>query len=102
MIGLIDEYRDAINALCRRFDVRRLDLFGSAARGDFDPAQSDLDFFVEFADHGYVGAADRYFGLLEGLEDLFHRKVDLVDLAAARNPYFLAEASKYRTTLYAA
>lgn len=102
MITLIENSRDAIDRLCRRFGVRRLELFGSAVRGDFDPSSSDLDFFVEFADRGFVGAADRYFGLLEGLEDLFRRKVDLVDASAARNPYFLAEASKHKTTLYAA
>ncbi len=44
----IASHRDELRALCRRFHVRRLDGFGSAARGDFDPAQSDLDFLVEF------------------------------------------------------
>lgn len=102
MLRLINDAREAIDTLCRRFGVRRLELFGSAARGDFDPATSDLDFFVEFADAGFAGAADRYFGLLEGLEELFGRKIDLVDIRAARNPFFLAEASKHRTTLYAA
>jgi uncharacterized protein len=37
-----------MRALCRRFHVRRLDVFGSAARGDFDPEHSDVDFIVEF------------------------------------------------------
>ena len=49
-----------------------------------------------------LDAADRYLGLLEALEDLFSRKIDLVDVAAARNPYFMAEALKYRVMLYAA
>jgi len=102
MITLIENSRDAIDELCRRFGVLRLALFGSAARGDLDPSSSDLDFFVEFFDRGFVGAADRYFGLLHGLEDLFQSKVDLVDIRAAHNPYFLAEALKHRTTLYAA
>ncbi|HZL37082.1 MAG TPA: nucleotidyltransferase domain-containing protein [Tepidisphaeraceae bacterium] len=102
MINLIEDQREAIAGLCRRFDVRRLDLFGSAARSEFDPASSDLDFLVEFADRSFVGASDRYFGLLEGLEFLLHRRVDLVDLAAARNPYFLEEALKDRRPIYAA
>ena len=35
--------------LCRRFNVRRLDLFGSGLTGRFDPGHSDLDLLVEFA-----------------------------------------------------
>ena len=98
----LDEYREALRQLCDRFEVERLDLFGSAARGDFDPKSSDLDFLVLFRRNGTVNAADRYLGLLAGLEDLFQRKIDLVDVAAARNPYFMAEALKHRVELYAA
>lgn len=98
----LDEYREALRQLCDRFEVERLDLFGSAARGDFDPKSSDLDFLVLFRRNGTVNAADRYLGLLAGLEDLFQRKIDLVDVAAARNPYFMAEALKHRVMLYAA
>ncbi len=51
-------------ALCRRFGVRRLDLFGSAASGRFDPGRSDLDFVVSFADLLPPAAyADAWFGL---------------------------------------
>ncbi|MBV8575147.1 MAG: nucleotidyltransferase domain-containing protein [Acetobacteraceae bacterium] len=48
MIDEIEQYREKLRALCRCFHVRRLDLFGSAARGDFDPERSDVDFLVEF------------------------------------------------------
>ena len=48
MIDQIALHREELPALCRRFHVRRLDLFGSAARGDFDPESSDIDFLVEF------------------------------------------------------
>ena len=45
---LIDKYREALITLCRRFHVRRLELFGSATRKDFDTQRSDLDFLVDF------------------------------------------------------
>ena len=96
------QYRFQIAALCRRFDVKRLALFGSAARGEFDPDTSDLDFLVEFLSNDWPGAADRWFGLHEGLEQLFVRKVDLVSVRAATNPYFLQSANQYRVELYAA
>ena len=47
---IVTEHLDDIGALCRRYGVRRLDLFGSAATGAFDPATSDLDFVAAFAD----------------------------------------------------
>jgi uncharacterized protein len=75
MIADISSRRDELRELCRRFHVRRLDLFGSAAGEDFDPARSDLDFLVEFQPEAL--AFDIYFDLKEALEALFGRKVDL-------------------------
>lgn len=46
MIGLLEEKRTAIADLCKRYHVRRLDVFGSAAAGPFDPQESDVDFLV--------------------------------------------------------
>ena len=86
--------------LCRRFHVRRLQLFGSAARGDFNPAASDVDFLVEFNEASWEGSSDRYFGLLFGLEDLLGRKVDLVERSAVRNPHFLAVAERHTELIY--
>ncbi|MGH7065928.1 MAG: nucleotidyltransferase domain-containing protein [Stellaceae bacterium] len=86
MIDEIALHRDELAALCRRFHVRRLDLFGSAARGDFNPATSDVDFLVEFDRAAAQRPFDGYCGLKEALEELFGRSVDLVEAAAVRNP----------------
>ncbi len=102
MLPLIEQHHDEIQELCRKYGVKRLELFGSAARGDFDPQTSDLDFFYEFQSTGWKGLADRFFGLLEDLEKLFGRKVDLVSLKDAKNPYFLESAKRHRINLYAA
>lgn len=101
MLALIEENRQEIEALCRRHRVSRLELFGSAARGDFDPASSDLDFFVEFEDLGWRGSSERFFGVLHGLEDLLDKKIDLVERAAVTNPYFLRVADRHRELVYA-
>jgi predicted nucleotidyltransferase len=66
--------------------VRWLDLLGSAARGDFEPERSDIDFIVEFDRRAPQHPFDAYFGLKEELEAMFGRKVDLVELRAVRNP----------------
>jgi predicted nucleotidyltransferase len=75
----IELHREELRALCRRFHVRWLDLFGSAARGDFDPEHSDIDFLVEFdRAHPEALSLNTYFGLKESLEALLGRPVDLV------------------------
>jgi hypothetical protein len=93
---------DALRALCRRHYVRRLDLFGSAVTGRFDPARSDLDMLVTFDDLPPGAYADAYFSLKHGLEALFGRDVDLLTAAALQNPYFRREVEAHRQTLFAA
>lgn len=83
-------------------DVRRLEVFGSATRDDFDPASSDIDFLVEFEPGTQRSALDLYFGFKEELEALFARPVDLVMPAAIRNPYVRAEIDRARQLVYAA
>ncbi|MFZ0426174.1 MAG: nucleotidyltransferase domain-containing protein [Xanthobacteraceae bacterium] len=83
MLPLIAERRSEIDALCRRFQVRRLDMFGSAARGDFDPARSDIDFLVEFA--AREDDLGQFLDFKEALETLLARPVDLVDRKAVQD-----------------
>ena len=88
MQPIIEQHLPQLKRLCRRFHVRRLELFGSAARDDFDPERSDFDFLVEFdRQHRDALSLRTYFRLKEGLEALFGRPVDLVELGAIRNPY---------------
>jgi predicted nucleotidyltransferase len=102
MIAELALHRDNLNVLCRRFRVRRLDVFGSAAHGEFDPGRSDLDFLVEFEPTPPGAYADAFFGLKEALEALFRRQVDLVVASAIRNPYFREGVERTKALLYAA
>ena len=102
MIDVIERNRDRIADLCRRHGVRRLDLFGSAARGDdFDPATSDVDFFYEFQDYERRSLADDWFDLQDGLAALLGYPIQLVSARNATNPYFLKVANGDRVTRYA-
>jgi predicted nucleotidyltransferase len=96
------EHHAEVESLCRRYRVRRLELFGSAATGRFQPGKSDLDFLVEFEPLPAGTYADTYFGLMEAFEELFGRPVDLVVAAAIRNPYFRQSVERTRQLLYAA
>lgn len=89
MIAEITERQGTIAELCRKNRVRRLEVFGSAADGTFDPARSDFDFLVESLPLQSGEHYETYFGLIEGLELLFDRRIDLVDATCLRNPYFI-------------
>ena len=81
MHAIVDSRRDELAALCRRFGVQRLEVFGSAARDDFDEEHSDVDLLVDF---------ERPIGLFEflrlrrTLSSLIGRPVDLVTRAALK------------------
>ena len=103
MVSLIEKNRDALKELCLKFRVRRLEIFGSASTGrNFDPQKSDLDFLVEFQNLQEGEYADAYFGLLDALETLFFRHIDLVMPRAIKNRYFVESINKNREVLYAA
>ncbi len=103
MIALVEERRVELAEICRRYGVRRLDLFGSATGIGFDPEASDLDFVVSFQRRDPPELFNRYFGLKEDLEGLFGRGVDLVmEGALKRDVRFVEEVARTRVPLYAA
>src|SRR5436189_338776 len=102
MIDMIEQHRTELDALCRRYQVRTLELFGSAADGTFEPERSDLDFLVDFELMEPGAHAKAYFGLWFALRDLFHLEVDLVETPALTNHCFLKTIHAQRRVLYAA
>lgn len=96
------ERREQIAALCRRFGVARLEVFGSAAGGGFVAGRSDYDFLVELDPAAGGSRAERLIGLAEALEALLGAPVDLVNPRYIRNPYFAAEVQRTRQPVYAA
>lgn len=102
MNAIIKNNRKQIEALCARFGVLRLEVFGSAAGDGFDPARSDVDFLLDFGEKYDPSLSRRYFGLKEALEALLGRSVDLVMARANTNPYFLESVNRTRQLIYAA
>jgi hypothetical protein len=99
---LIENKKDKLEELCRKYRVAELDVFGSAATGDFDQRQSDIDFLVEFDSEVGKNRFDNFFGLLDELKQLFGRDIDLVEPGGLRNPYFKQMVDKTRKKVYAA
>ena len=98
----IAQHRSGIAAICQRYGIRRLEVFGSAARAtDFDPNRSDADFLVEFAP-GAQPSLNTFFGAKAALEALLGRRVDLVESGAVRNHYVLAHINSQRESIFLA
>lgn len=86
--------------LCRRWRITELALFGSVMRGDFRP-ESDVDVLLTFApDAGW--SLFEIVELQRLLEELFGRKVDVVEQSAIRNPYRREAIMSTRQVIYEA
>ena len=97
---IIEERLPAIRSLCKQLGISRLWVFGSVARGEWNPSQSDVDFLVEFSpDHL---PADQLLGLYAGLTEMFPCHIDLVSMRAVKNKLFRLELEETRVALYAA
>lgn len=102
MHSLIAGKLSEIEHLCRRHHVERLDLFGSATGERFDPESSDVDFLVRFLPLEGRAYPDAFFGLLQDLECLLGRPVDLVSAPRIENPYLRRSIEQSRETLFVA
>lgn len=100
MFSEIERQGNVLAELCRLNGARRLDAFGSMTRPEFNPDRSDLDFLVEFDDMPPHQHADAYFNLKEGLESLFGRRVDLINVNSITNPFFRARVVAERRVVY--
>lgn len=100
MLAEVAARTEDLQRLCRRFGVRRLEIFGSAARGG--AGARDLDFLVDLGETSPAAYADAYFGLLESLEALFGRKIDLVTDPSVLNPVFRQSIDRTKQLIYAA
>ena len=102
MIDLFEQHRGAIADLCRKHHVRRLDVFGSASTGAFDPARSDIDLIADFDpafDEPWIANRFRF---EDELAELLGRKIDLLMKSKFDNPYFAQSVQESRKLLYAA
>lgn len=79
MHPLIENNLPQISELCEKHNVKRLYVFGSALRDDFQPGESDLDFAAEYKQMVPGDCARSYFSLLRGLKDLLKSEIDLIE-----------------------
>jgi predicted nucleotidyltransferase len=94
----LEEIKKVAMPACREFKVKKLDLFGSLARGE-PTAGSDVDLLVEFEEPD-LHPSKRFFGLLHHLEDALGCEVDLLTISSLSNPYLRRRVLKERLNIY--
>ena len=96
---LIESNIDKIIALCKKYKVAKLWVFGSILTPRFND-QSDVDFSVVFQYDQVDDLFVVFFDFLEELRQLLKRPVDLVDETAVKNPYFRRELNRTKRLIY--
>ncbi len=98
---LIEMNMDKIVALCRKYKVAKLWVFGSILTPRFND-NSDVDFSVNFDRNNIdlLDYADNYFDFVDELKSLFHRDIDLVCEDAVKNPYFRKQLDSTKVLIY--
>ena len=102
MIAAVENQREAIAALCRKYGVVRLYVFGSALSEDFRPSESDVDLLVEFGPMDGHSKAHAYFDMLEELRGILGTEIDLVMVGAVKNRHIARDIDRTKQVLYAA
>jgi predicted nucleotidyltransferase len=96
---LIDSNRDKLFELCEVHKVKELYVFGSILTDKFKDS-SDIDILIQFYQVDLMEYFDNYMDLKEELEQLFKRRVDLVENQAIRNPIFRRVVDREKQLIY--
>ena len=96
---LIEVNTRKIIALCKRYKVKRLSVFGSVLTDRFDK-DSDVDFLVNFDKAAITDYFTNFFDLKYALEELLGREVDLLEEQAIRNRYLKENIEQNKTLIY--
>lgn len=97
---LINDNLQKIIALCKKYKVKSLYVFGSILTSRFND-NSDVDFSATFHhDSDPLVASENFLEFYMALEDLIGRKIDLVDEDYLRNPYFIEELNETKQLIY--
>jgi predicted nucleotidyltransferase len=98
-MNIVERNIDKLIKLCKKYKVTKLYVFGSVITEKFTK-ESDIDLLVTFDDIDLQNYADNYFDLKFSLEDLFKRKIDLLEEKAIKNPFFKKSINNSKELIY--
>ena len=96
---LIENNIQEIVALCKKYKVNKLFVFGSILTDRFND-DSDVDLVVSFNKAEVSDYFDNYFDFKYSLEELFGRDVDLLEEQTIKNPYFKKNVDATKALIY--
>jgi predicted nucleotidyltransferase len=100
MHKIISENLDNIVKICEKSNVSRLYVFGSVVTERFSDENSDLDLLVELEPMPGIDRGEKLIQFWDELENLFHRKVDLLTDQPIKNQYFKTQVEKTKQLIY--
>ena len=100
----IHKNSEVMTALCKRFKVKRLEIFGDGVHSDAEKDREEIGFIVDFHDVGESwGGVESYYGLKRALEAVFYHEIGYFTPEALKNnPYLRRRLEKTRTPFYEA
>lgn len=102
MQQIIEDRKEELIRLCKTLKIVRMNVFGSAASGDFRE-DSDIDLLISFSDNLSVEEyTENYFILHYKLRELFNREIDIITETSLSNPYFIESINKTKSLIYEA
>jgi predicted nucleotidyltransferase len=96
---LINQNKKIIEALCKKHNVEKLYLFGSATTSSFNE-KSDIDFLVKFKPFDIKLYFLNYIDFKDELKNLLHRDIDLVEEQTLKNPYLIRSIEENKELIY--
>ncbi|MDE6309501.1 MAG: nucleotidyltransferase domain-containing protein [Muribaculaceae bacterium] len=98
---LIELNMDKIIALCKKYKVAKLWVFGSILTDRFND-DSDVDFSVTFDKKkiALLDYADNYLDFHSELKGLLSRDIDLITEDSLRNPFFISNLNQTKRLIY--
>jgi len=98
-MNIADQYINQLRTLCKKHNVEKLYLFGSATNDTFS-SESDIDFLVKFKKFDLAKYFENYMILKESLKNIFHREIDLVEEQTLKNPILIKSINKSKELVY--
>ena len=98
-MNTLSVHSNEVRQLCESNKVKSLFAFGSVNTERFN-ADSDIDFVVDIEDNDPLSYSDKYFDLKLQLEQLFKRKIVLLEQKTIRNPYLKARIDQTKVRVY--
>lgn len=93
------DYFPELQLLCEKYSVHKLYALGSVTRGT-TTVESDVDLLVHFSEIPVFDYFDNYLDFKEKLEELFSKKVDLVEIQTLKNPFLIEAIEADKILIY--